>query len=497
MFEQQVSNIERSLVQFKENPQYNLHHPYYLIPLQQVLSILEEDLAILKELKPEDLNYLSWYSANSFNNNVAYLKQDSGLINTIISGLLNDILTHLSYMINKPVNNSYASALTQSVLRLHTIIKDFRFDLDVKRLAGVRAKLNDANSFLNKAKEVFHEIDNKRQELEDALSQLKAFKEQLLALQKLYEQISDLNEELDRLRNTKENIDDEYQDFLAKKDKIDEVYSKTQQILQTVENLKEDFSKKIGEYEAFINQYKEEKLKVLQDFDSEIQKRYEDLDKYKKSQQETLEDLIKRAKETFEWTRASGMREVFVERIRGLRREVWFYFGAFLISATLTLFVSFSAIFYPKAFFQLIDAIPFINLDITIQDTINNNGWLLLFARAGIIIPLIIFTYLLWSSFSKTRMLMEEYRNKEILAQNLIFGSNMLSEDLGLKSDRVENEFVKPTVEKLLEDPIEKVFGRGKGRKSEDTIVKKLLDEFKEIKTSMKKTLGEKSDGQS
>ncbi|HHG74713.1 MAG TPA: hypothetical protein ENK22_06675 [Persephonella sp.] len=497
MFEQQANNIENMLNQFKKNLRYNLNQAYYHIPLQQVILILEEDLAILKELKPEDLNYLSWYSTNSFNNNIAYLKQDVGLINTIISGLLNDISTNLSHMINQPVNNSYAVAFTQSVLRLHTIIKDFRFDLDVKRLAGIRAKLNDAESFLDKAREVFNEIDSKRHELEDALFQLETFKNQLLSLQELYEQISDLSEELSRLRNTKENIDHEYQDFLTKKDEIDEVYSKTQQILQTVENLKEDFNKKIGEYEAFINQYKEEKLKVLQDFDSEIQKRYKELDKYREKQQETLEDLIKRAKETFEWTRASGMREVFVERIRGLRWEVWFYFGAFLMSAILTLFVSFSAIFYPKAFFQLINAIPVINLDITIQSTINNNGWLLLFVRAGIIIPLIFFTYLLWSSFSKTRMLMEEYRNKEILAQNLIFGSSMLSKDLGLKSDRVENEFVKPTVEKLLEDPIEKVFGKGKGTKSEDTILKKPLEEFNEIKTSIKGVLGGKSDEQS
>ena len=497
MFEQQVSNIENILTQFKKNPRYNLNQVYHYIPLQQALIILEEDLTILKELKPEDLNHLSWYSANSFNNNVAYLKQDTGLINTIISMLLNDISINLSTMVNQPVNNSYAVDFTQSVLRLHTIIKDFRFDLDVKRLAGIRAKLNDAKGFLDKAREVFNEIDSKRHELENALSQLEAFKKQLLSLQELYEQISNLNEELSRLRNIKENIDHEYQDFLTKKDEIDDVYSKTQQILQTIENLKENFSKKIGEYEAFINQYKEEKLKIIQDLDNEIQKRYKELDKYRKEQQETLEDLIKRAKETFEWTRASGVRQVFVERIKELKWEVWFYFGAFLISAILTLFVSFSAIFYPKAFFQLINTIPFISLDITIQDAINNNGWLLLFARGGIIIPLIIFTYLLWSSFSKTRMLMEEYKNKEILAQNLIFGSNMLSEDLGLKSDRVENEFVKPTVDKLLEDPIEKVFGKGKGKKSEDTILKKLLEEFNEIKTSVKKVLGGKSDEQS
>lgn len=59
----------------------------------------------------------------------------------------------------------------------------------------------------------------------------------------------------------------------------------------------------------------------------------------------------------------------------------------------------------------------------------------------------------------KNRLLYEEFKKKEILAQNLMIGANTLIEQFGFSKDEANREYIRPSIRKILEDSLDRIYG--------------------------------------
>ncbi|RKX60982.1 MAG: hypothetical protein DRP29_01625 [Thermodesulfobacteriota bacterium] len=455
MFEKQLEEVESLLEEFEEKVKgkYNINHIYHQITLKQAIELLRENIEILQNLQGSEISSLAWYSNVNFDVNYQhYLAQNRASLSTIILEILNQIKTNLSNIISGSINNSFPTNFTALVIKLHTILKDFRFDLDIKKLPHVRAKLNEAKRLLEKANEIVEKLKEKRKELEKLNEEVEVIKQNKEKIEELYDKVENIHEELNNIREKTNKLNAEYEDAFAKKSEIDKFYENLQEIKERIENLKEEFSKKIGEYETKIRQFEEEQKQTLEEFKNETGKRFNKLQAYEEKQKKILESLIERAQNALEWTNASGMKTAFADRTKSLKREAIIYFILFLITAGSALIFSYFIIFCPKV---LLNFLPIENPQ---KLSVNNGAWYLILARIGIIVPLLFFVFSMWKTFYKTRILLEEYHKKEILAQNLVIGANTLRKEFEFDEETVKKAYIKPTIDKILEDPVEKVY---------------------------------------
>ena len=82
---------------------------------------------------------------------------------------------------------------------------------------------------------------------------------------------------------------------------------------------------------------------------------------------------------------------------------------------------------------------------------------------------------------SKPNFLRNEYKNKKISAENLMIGANTLRERLEVDGDKTKEKFLHPTLVKLLEDPIEKIY-----KLSIESEKNSLLEKFLPLKKETK-----------
>jgi hypothetical protein len=95
------------------------------------------------------------------------------------------------------------------------------------------------------------------------------------------------------------------------------------------------------------------------------------------------------------------------------------------------------------------------------------------FAKIGLIVFFGAMAGVCLRIYSEYKRLSQEYRQKSLLAKNLLTGHEVLKPYIG---DRIDTAFILPTIEKMLEDPLTKVYSNKESKEDALGLVEKIME---------------------
>lgn len=95
------------------------------------------------------------------------------------------------------------------------------------------------------------------------------------------------------------------------------------------------------------------------------------------------------------------------------------------------------------------------------------------FAKIGLIIFFGAMAGVCLRIYSEYKRLSQEYRQKSLLAKNLLTGHEVLKPYIG---DKIDTAFILPTIEKMLEDPLTKVYSSKESKEDALGLVEKIME---------------------
>jgi len=95
------------------------------------------------------------------------------------------------------------------------------------------------------------------------------------------------------------------------------------------------------------------------------------------------------------------------------------------------------------------------------------------FAKIGLIIFFGAMAGVCLRIYSEYKRLSQEYRQKSLLAKNLLTGHEVLKPYIG---DKIDTAFILPTIEKMLEDPLTKVYSNKESKEDALGLVEKIME---------------------
>jgi len=373
-------------------------------------EIIEEVLDLLNTACEDDLvKALKLY-------NITPLIQSLESLNTRFSNFFNP---------NHPHQQNQRSNLFRDIVNylnnLYHILKYLNVDIYSKKIPAYTKKLKQLEKIKSEYEETLETLQEAKKEFEDKLKEIEDVLPHIESIEEIYEEIDDLNEKKDNfLENL--NLINEIKDKITNlKHRIEEEKEELIKTKTEIDNIKNDL-------EIVLNEKSEEFLKLKEKYENSLSEKSEELN-----------DLINKAKETLEWTEASALKTAYEQRSEELEKEAEKRYKHFLLASALAVVLALFVIFGGEWLFK-------------------ENGFLFNIARITIILPAFLVVYGLWRSWHQTKLLADEYNNKKIMAENLMIGANTLKERLEVDEEETKETFLYPTINILLEDPIEKIY---------------------------------------
>ncbi|MBK3333408.1 hypothetical protein GWK41_10065 [Persephonella atlantica] len=414
-----VKNLEKNLIELKKTPNlpYNATHTGYT--LKQAIDIIEEIIILLKQACEDKL------------------------IEVIGINNIKPIIDNLNLLNSNLQRKDYTNIISAIVI-LYPLIKYLNLDLYLKNIPVYQKKLKQLEELRNQYEETLKTLKSSEEEYKKHLKTLESALPQVEKIEKIYEEIDELN--------------DKRELFLKNSDFIEETKNEINLLKQKISSEKEELIKTKTE----IEKLREELELLLEESTTDFSKLKEDYETSMKEKSAELEKLINKAKQTLEWTEASALKTAFEKRAKKLEEEASKRYKHFIRASLAITAIALVVIFGGEFLF-------------------NENSWLFTIARITILIPAFFVGYGLWRSWQQTKLLADEYNNKKILAENLMIGANTLKERLEVDGDETKEKFLHPTIVKLLEDPIEKIY-----KLSIESERNSLLKKFLPLKKGMK-----------
>ncbi len=403
--------------------------------LQNWLPLLKQDLEVLASLKQEDVNGIVWYPPNlphPYNRNIP-----SGNLLNVLNHILTNLNSNLSSLVSNP-NHSYwqnwYNTFRFYLLLLHTILSDFGFDIKyrkeiVKRgISEVRRNIKQIEGLLKDAETQKAKINELLKGVENTITKIEAIEE-------IYTQISSIKEDLEQLRAKKSEVEEEYQEFIEKKSIFENTLDEIEGLKESLKGIKDELEKRQGRFDEFLENAKEMLDRFRQEQEKELAMQVEE----GRRKLEKIEEYKDQAKQTLRWTEIAGLKTAYEVRAEDLegkaKKGFWIFIGFSLLIAIYSVGVVYGGEYFFK-----------------------DNGFWFLIARVALIAPALYLGWKLWNNYRETKLLADEYTHKKILAENLMIGAQTLKERLNVNEEEAKEKFLDPTLAKLLEDPIEKVY---------------------------------------
>ena len=432
MFEGLIEQIETLLKEDLEKELHGRHSYDQISNLRKTLIVLKEDLEILKHIKHEDLEGLMWYAPQTFQGQ--YYVSSSTLEN-VITQCLKGIYSNLKALLNNThVNYDWVTNCINFSRILHTILSDFGFDIRYRKeivrrgIREVRKGLKQIEDFLKDAKTQKAKIDEITKEVENASEKLKVIEE-------LYDKVNSLKDELEQLEIKKNEVDEEYQEFLERKSIFNTALSNIEELQRSFKELSEKLKERQGRFDEFLENAKETLDRFRQEQEKELTMQVEE----GRRKLEKMEEYKEQIKQTLRWAEIAGLKTAYEERAEDLEIKAERAYKHFIWGVIGALAFAIVVIFGGEYLFKD-DSFSF---------------WL---ARLLLVVPALFVGWWLWKNYRETKLLADEYIHKKILAENLMIGVQTLKERLDVKGEEAKEKFLDPTLTKLLEDPIEKVY---------------------------------------
>ena len=233
----------------------------------------------------------------------------------------------------------------------------------------------------------------------------------------------------------KTEVDKEYQEFLKRKSIFDTTLNDIEELKKSLEELSGKLKERQGRFDEFLENAKETLDRFRQEQEKELtvqveegRRKLEEMDQYKEQ-----------AKQTLRWTEVAALKTAYENRADELNKKARDAFIIFIVSSILIAFYSVGVVYVGEFFFK-------------------DNGIWFLIARVALIAPALLLGWKLWANYRETKLLADEYTHKKILSENLMIGVQTLKERLNVEREEAKEKFLDPTLIKLLEDPIEKVY---------------------------------------
>ena len=96
-----------------------------------------------------------------------------------------------------------------------------------------------------------------------------------------------------------------------------------------------------------------------------------------------------------------------------------------------------------------------------------------IFAKIGLIAFFATISGVCLKIYFQYKRLSQEYRQKSLLAKNLLTGHDVLKPYIG---DKIDTAFILPTIEKMLEDPLSKVYSKQESHENTLGLAQKVLE---------------------
>lgn len=425
MFDDLIKQLEKNAVKAEKDQR-----------LQNWLPLLKQDLGVLASLKQEDVNGIVWYTPPNlpypYNNNIP-----SGNLSNVLNHILTKLNSNLSSLVSNPNHNSWQNwynTFSFYLQLLHTLLSDFGFDIRyrkeiVKRgISEVRKGLKQIESLLKDAETQKAKINEILEEVENAIEKTEAIEE-------IYAKISSIKEGLEQLQDRKSEVEEEYQEFIERKSIFETALDEIGELKESLSGIKDELEKRQGRFDEFLENAKEMLDKFRQEQEKELTMQVEE----GRKKLEKIEEYKDQAKQTLRWTEIAGLKTAYEIRAEDLeekaRKGFWIFIGFSLLIAIYSVGVVYGGEYFFK----------------------DNGSWFLI-ARVALVAPALYLGWKLWNNYRETKLLADEYTHKKILAENLMIGAETLRERLGVEEEETKEKFLDPTLAKLLEDPIEKVY---------------------------------------
>ena len=390
-----IKNLEKNLIELKKTPNLPYNTTHAGYTLKQAINMIEEIIILFKQACEDKL------------------------IEIIGLNNIKPIIDNLNQLNSNLQRKDYTNIISITFI-LYPLVKYLNLDLYLKKIPAYQKKLRQLEE-LKKQYEKTLETLKSSEEYKNHLKTLESALPQVEKIEELYEEIDELN--------------DKKELFLKNSDFIEETKNEINLLKQKISSEKEELIKTKTE----IEKLREELELLLEESTTDFSKLKEDYETSMKEKSAELEKLINKAKQTLEWTEASALKTAFEKRAKELEEEASKRYTHFLIASGLIVLIAIGVIFGGELCFK-------------------DDSWLFTIARITILIPAFFVGYGLWRSWQQTKLLADEYNNKKILAENLMIGANTLRERLEVDGDETKEKFLHPTLVKLLEDPIEKIY---------------------------------------
>ncbi len=423
MFEDLVKQIEENLTKAEKDQR-----------LQNWTSLLKQDLEIIRALKQEDINGLLWYPPANI---PAIYNIPSGNLLNVLNQILSNLNSNLFSMINNP-NHSYwqnwYNAFSFYSQLLHTILSDFGFDIKHKKEV-VKKGISEVRKGIKQIEKLLKDVETQKSKIDEILEELNKAIEKTEVIEDIYSKVNTIKQELEKLEAKKNEVEENYQEFLQRKSDFEDTLREIEELKESLKGIKDELEKKQGRFDEFLENVKEDLDRLRQEQVKELAMQVEE----GRRKLEEMEEYKEQAKQTLRWTEIAGLKTAYEIRAEDLEKKARNGFCIFILFSLLIAVYSVAVVYGGEYLFK-------------------DNGVWFLMARVALIAPALYLGWKLWSNYRETKLLADEYTHKKILAENLMIGAQTLKERLGVKEEETKEKFLDPTLAKLLEDPIEKVY---------------------------------------
>lgn len=204
-----------------------------------------------------------------------------------------------------------------------------------------------------------------------------------------------------------------------------------------------------------------------------LEKRFEDLAPIKTLTTEatTTLNLAKEALDKAQEAKTIEFSKKLSEEYKELESK-YFKTGIFWQGLTIASFIGIFCVLY---FHKICLLMPSDEMKDIFHDGFVNSIYALspIFAKIGLIAFFATISGVSLKIYFQYKRLSQEYRQKSLLAKNLLTGHGVLKPYIG---DKIDTAFILPTIEKMLEDPLSKVYSKQESHENTLGLAEKVLE---------------------
>ena len=185
----------------------------------------------------------------------------------------------------------------------------------------------------------------------------------------------------------------------------------------------------------------------------------------------TTLNLAKEALDKAQETKTREFSKKLSEEYKQLESK---YFWTGIVWQVLAI-VSFIGIFCVLRYHNIDSLVPSNEMKDIFHDGFVNSIYALspIFAKIGLIAFFATISGVCLKIYFQYKRLSQEYRQKSLLAKNLLTGHDVLKPYIG---DKIDTAFILPTIEKMLEDPLSKVYSKQDSHENTLGLAQKVLE---------------------